>query len=833
MGLAERWFTERGWEAFPFQREAWDAYLRGESGLIHAPTGIGKTLAAWFGPLMESAAAGPALRKARRRADAEPLRVLWITPLRALASDTVASLLEPVRDLGLPWTVEERSGDTTSARRAHQRGRLPTALVTTPESLSVLLSYPDSRALLGTVHAVVVDEWHELMGSKRGVQTELGLARLRRWSPGLRTWGLSATMGNVDEAARTLVGPGFPPERLRIIRGREPKGIEIETILPEDATRFPWSGHLGLALLPQVVERIEAAGTTLLFTNTRSQAELWFRGLLGARPDWLGKIGLHHGSLDRGIRDRVEGHLKGTAGTLRCVVCTSSLDLGVDFAPVDQVIQVGSPKGAGRLLQRAGRSGHRPGAVSRVVCVPTHAFELVEFSAARAALRAGKVEDRPALSRTYDVLAQHLVTVAAGGGFEEEELREEVRSTAAFCDLGDAEWRWAMDFVSRGGPTLTAYPRFSRVAPGEGGRHAVPEPLARRHRMTIGTIAGDAAIRVQYVGGRSLGTMEESFIARLHPGERFTFAGRVLELVDVRGMTALVRRASGRGTVPQWSGGKMPLSSRLCEEVMARMDEARRGELADAEMEAVRALLALQERWSVIPGPDELLVEHCATAEGHHSFVYPFAGRLAHEGLGALLAHRYTRGTTATVTVTSTDYGIELLAHEPVPADEGLWRTLLSPRGLADDLNEALNTTQMARRQFRGIARVAGLIAHGYPGERQPARHLQASSDMFYEVFSEFDPANLLLDQARREMLEGQVEIRRLGETLEGLERRRLVFRDIEQLTPFAFPLWAETMRAVHASSEAWTTRVRRMAMRLERAADSRSRRPATAGAAR
>ncbi len=875
----EAWFAARGWRPFDFQREAWRAYLAGHSGLIHAPTGTGKTHAAWLGSLIEhldgddsTPGSRPQIepkpgraRRSSARDRAAPLSVLWITPLRALASDTVESLLEPVRDLGLNWVVEKRTGDTPSSLRGRQRVRLPTCLVTTPESASVLLSYPDSRQLLSSVRCVIVDEWHELIGSKRGVQTELVLARLRDWNPGIRTWGVSATLGNIEEAAQVLLGPNYPVERRRLVRGLDPKPVVIDTVLPEDATRFPWAGHLGLTLLEPVLKEIQRARTTLLFTNTRSQAESWFRAIVNARPDWLGEVALHHGSLDRAIRTEVESRLRrdGHVESFRCVVCTSSLDLGVDFKPVDQVIQVGSPKGAARLLQRAGRSGHRPGAVSRVVCVPTHAFELMEFAGARTALQRLAIESRQPLEALFDVLVQHLVTVASGGGFVDEELRSQVRATHAFRNLTDEQWVWAIDFVRRGGPSLTAYPRYARIVQGQlaaggwplagndgqegpdsdratsngenqgpvAGRQLPVSPrwvvasreIERRHRMSIGTITSDSALRVQYVRGRTLGTIEEGFIARLRPGERFAFAGRVLELVRVRDMTAFVRRAKGSAAVPSWDGGKMSLSSRLCDEVRTLVDEARLGRFDHPEMRTIRPLLEWQRAASILPRKDQLLIELTPSREDHHAFVYSFAGRLVHEALGSLLAHRLTRPKAASITATTTDYGVELMSAHPLPDDEAAWRTLLSTQNLLDELLASLNTTELARRQFRDIARVAGLVVQAHPGERRSVRLIQASSSMFYEVFTQFDPQNLLLDQAKREMLEGQLEVERLRATLDGLARMEFTIIHTEQLTPFAFPLWAETMRSVHATSEAWQDRVRKMAVRLEAEASSRS----------
>ncbi|MCW5765108.1 MAG: ligase-associated DNA damage response DEXH box helicase [Phycisphaeraceae bacterium] len=838
-GRIERWFTTHGWKPFDFQLRAWQAYRDGRSGLIHAPTGMGKTQAAWLGPVAEFLDEHPRPVPHRRRAAACPLRVLWITPLRALASDTTRALRAPVEALGLPWTVEQRTGDTGAALKARQRRQLPTALVTTPESLSLLLSYPDGRAALSTLRCVIVDEWHELIGSKRGVQVELALARLRRWNPHLRTWGLSATIGNTERAAEVLVGPGFDPSRLCIVRGRADRRTEFVTLLPDQIERFPWAGHLGTRLLGQVVAAIEGAGTSLLFTNTRSQAEIWFRQLTLARPDWLGRIMLHHGSLDRALRTEVEKRLEAADGVglddparLKCVVCTSSLDLGVDFSPVDQVIQVGSPKGVARLLQRAGRSGHRPGAVSRLIGVPTHALELVEFAGARRAIGLGRLEDRVPVRLAFDVLAQHLVTVACGGGFEPDDLLAEVRSTHAYADLTDAQWSWALDFVRRGGPSLTAYPRHLRVAPDDAspGRLVVAgAAVARLHRLNIGTITADVAMTVCLASGRRLGTIEEGFVSRLRAGDRFVFAGRVLELLRIRDNAAIVRPATrASGAVPAWSGGRMPLSSHLSEQVVELFRQAGQGRYDSPELSAARPLIELQRAWSRLPAPGTLLIETTTSRQGHHAFVYPFAGRLVHEALAALLAHRLTRLRPVSVSAVCTDYGVELLGSEPPPRDEAIWRALLSTDGLLDDLLASLNSTQLARRQFREIARIAGLLVQGYPGQRSPARHLQASSEMFFDVFSQFDPDNLLLEQAQRELLEGQLEFRRLSETLVRIAAERIEIVATARLTPLAFPLWAEHIRSVHASGEPWNDRIRKMVVQLEtsarRGTDARAR---------
>jgi ATP-dependent Lhr-like helicase len=831
----EAWFASRGWTPFAFQREVWSAYLAGESGLIHAATGTGKTYAAWMGPLLEwmdehplvppsvdaseaadrSAKAGAG--KKVRRPTAPPLRVLWITPLRALAGDTLEALAAPLRDLGVGWTLETRTGDTPEAVRARQRSRLPTALVTTPESLSLLLSREDAREVFGDLRAVVVDEWHELMGTKRGVQVELALARLRTWRAGLRTWGLSATIGNLDDAAQALLGVSPARGPWRVVRGVEPKRVVVDALIPPVVERFPWAGHLGTQMLPQVVSAIEEGDTAIVFTNTRSQTEIWYRALLEARPDWAGAIALHHGSLDRKARDWVEEGLR--SGRLRCVVATSSLDLGVDFSPVDRVLQVGSPKGVARLVQRAGRSGHRPGAVSRVTCVPTQVLELVEVAAARDGMEAGAVESRLAVERPLDVLVQHVVTAALGGGVRGRELLAEVRTTRAYAGLLDDEWAWVLDFVTRGGDALQAYPEYSRVVERNGVLTVEDRQVARRHRMAIGTIVSDAAITVQYLRGPKLGTVEESFIARLNPGDRFVFAGKPLEFVRVRDMKAWVRRAaSSKGAIPRWMGSRMPLSTELAAALRGRLEEASRGTFRGPEMEAVRPVLEIQARWSRIPAASELLVERVATREGHHLFFFPFEGRLVHEGLAALFAYRISRLTPISFTMSSNDYGFELLSAEPAPLDAALAAGLLSPHGLVDDVPASLNAAEMARRQFREIARVSGLVFPGYPHAGKTARQLQASSGLFFDVFTKHDPGNLLVGQAHREVLERQLESSRLGRTLERLSAARVVVTEPDRTPPLAFPLLVDRTRD-RVSSEALADRVRRMQVALERAA--------------
>jgi len=742
---------------------------------------------------------------------------VWITPLRALAADTEEALRQPLVDLGLPWTLESRTGDTSAAMRARQARRLPTALVTTPESLSLMLSREHSREMFADLRAVVVDEWHELMGTKRGVLVELALARLRYYQPRVRIWGLSATIGNLQDALDALLGVDRATRRGRIVRGVEPKDVVIDALIPPVVERFPWAGHLGTQMLPQVIDAIDEGESAIVFTNTRSQTEIWYQAILAARPDWAGIIALHHGSLDRARREWVEDGLR--AGRLRCVVATSSLDLGVDFSPVDRVLQIGSPKGVARLLQRAGRSGHRPGAISRVTCVPTNALELIEVAAARDGAEKGAIESRRPVDRPLDVLAQHVVTVALGGGFEAEQLLCEVRTTRAYAELRDDEWRWVLDFLTNGGDALRAYPEYSRIVASDGRFVVESTEIAKRHRMSIGTIVGDAQMGVFYMRGSPLGSVEESFIARLKPGDRFVFAGTPLEFVRVRDMKAWVKRApNAKGAIPRWAGSRLPLSGELAAMLRARLGEAAGGVYRGAEMEAVRPLLEVQRKWSRIPAADELLVERVKTREGWHLFVYPFEGRLVHEGLAALLAYRLSRIAPITFSMASNDYGFELLSGVEPPLREGLDGNLFSPHGLLDDITAALNAAEMAKRQFRELARIAGLVFPGLPRSGKTARQLQVSSGLFFDVLLRYDPTNLLLSQAAREVLERQLESTRIGTTLERIARSTVIVTEPRRPTPLAFPLVVDRNRE-RVSSESLADRVRRMQMALERAA--------------
>lgn len=818
------WMHARGWQPHPFQQEVWEHMAQGRSGLLHATTGSGKTYAVALGLLQRAQALAPGTAGATR--------ILWITPMRALAQDTLLALREPLSDLQPQWQAQARTGDTASAERARQERRAPEVLVTTPESLSLMLTREDAAQRWSHLQAVVVDEWHELIGSKRGVQLQLALARLATWRPGLLVWGLSATLGNLQEALHTLVRPLPLSQPAALVQGRVDKSLVIDTLLPEQPGRFSWGGHLGAQMLQPVVKEIESSGTCLVFTNTRSQAEIWYQLILQARPDWAGLVALHHGSLDTEVRTWVEQGLK--QGQLKAVVATSSLDLGVDFLPVERVLQVGSPKGVARLLQRAGRSGHAPGRPSRVTLVPTNTLELVEAVAARRAAQAGRVESRSSPNAPMDVLVQHLVTVAIGGGFEPDALYREVRRTQAYAELSRESFEWALAFVERGGSSLSAYPEYHRVQR-VGGRCLVQDRrLAQRHRQQVGTIVSDAGLQVKWVSGGTLGTIEEGFIARLSPGDCFVFAGRLLEYVRTREMNAYVRKAhKPKGVVSTWAGSKMPLSTELADATLAVLGEVQAASTAhaqalstqEAELQAAWPMLRTQQALSALPVAGRLLVEVLQSREGEHLFVYPFAGRLVHTGLAQLLAWRLAQHSEQglSLSLSVNDLGLEIVSPTAMnlPQDAQALQALLLPPGCEDtllaDILDSLKAGHLPQRRFREIARVAGLVHGGLPGARKTTRQIQASSSLFYEVFRQYDRGNELLMQAEREVLSQELDVQRLRQALLRMRQWPWLRVELQSPSPFCLPLLVERLRE-QLSTEQLTARIERW---IEQACDA------------
>ena len=809
---AHKWFRERGWKPFPFQEDTWKAFQEGKSGLLNAPTGSGKTYALWIPCLLEWIKDQPDDWQSKRPGR---LQVLWITPLRALARDLQQAMQLVCDEMGIPWTVALRTGDTSSGERQKQLKKTPECIITTPESLHLLLSQKNSSQLFRHFRNLIVDEWHELLGSKRGVQTELAVSRIRQLSEKKpKMWAVSATIGNLEQALEVLLGKK-EAQQAATIKAKADKKIVIESILPDEVEKFPWSGYLGIKLLPKILPIIENSTSTLLFTNTRSQTEIWYQRLMDQVPDLAGLVAMHHSSLGREVRDWVEDALHG--GRLKLVICTSGLDLGVDFKPVETVIQVGSPKGVARFMQRAGRSGHQPGAVSRIYFLPTHSLELVEAAALKKALKEQVYESRQPLEKCMDVLVQYLVTLAVGEGFEAEPLFEEIKSTHCYRNLSKREWEWALDFVTTGGNSLHEYDEFNKVQITDGMYQVTSRKLALRHRLSMGTIVSSPVLKVKYVSGGYIGTVEESFISRLKTGDVFWFAGRSLKLERIKDLTVLVRKSnSTKGIVPRWAGGRLPLSGQLCYLIRQILSEAAAGTSKEPEIKAIEPILGLQSKWSVIPDEKTLLIEYFRTGEGYHLFFFPFEGRAVHEVLGALVAYRISRILPISFSIAMNDYGFELLSDAPIPWQEALEQDLFSIENLDDEIAESINSTEMAKRRFREIAAIAGLIFQGFPGKPITGRHLQASSQIIFDVFSEYEPDNLLLEQARRESLDILLEHERLRETLLRIQQQHIQPELPPKPTPFAFPIMVDRLRE-KLSSEKLEDRIGRMQLSLEK----------------
>jgi len=799
----EHWFEDKGWRPFPYQRQAWQAYLNGKDGLLNAPTGSGKTYALYLALLAQWLQNNEDPHTLHNPG----LRLLWITPLRALAKDLERAMKEVTNDLGIPWEIQRRTGDVSQKLKRQQRNQMPEVLITTPESVHIILAQKGYSNHFKNLKMVVVDEWHELLSSKRGILVELGLSRLKAIQPSLLIWGISATIGNLEQAAEVLLGSDYDPEDTKLIRANIPKQITSHTILPNDIKKLPWAGHIGIRLLPHVLPVIEQSRSTLIFTNTRSQAEIWFQNLLDIKPELAGQIALHHGSLDRSIRNWVEKSLH--EGTLKAVVCTSSLDLGVDFSPVETVIQIGSPKGVARYLQRAGRSGHQPGAESTIYFVPTHALEIIEGAALQTAKERELIEDRQPILKPFDVLSQYLVTLAVSNGFKPDELWHEVTGTFAYQTLTEKEWQWILQFISSGGKSLNRYRDYAKVIVDEGVYKVADQRVASRHRMSIGTIASDSTMRVRYLKGSTLGTIEEYFIASLKTGDLFWFAGRNLELIKVKGMTAYVRRAGNNkeSIVPSWLGGRMSLSSNLSEILREKLYESRSNSEGQSELSAIYPLIEQQMKRSHLPSSKELLIEKTTSREGTHLYIYPFEGRYVHEGMAALVAYRLAQIKPISFSIAMNDYGFELLSDKDIPIEEAVEDNLFSDDHLVEDIFSSLNDTELAKRRFRQISQVAGLVFSGYPGQNRTNKHLQMSAGLLFDVFMQYEPDHLLLQQAYDEVLRHQLDESRLRKVLKRIRNQEIIIKYPEHFTPLCFPIMADRLRE-RLSSEKLADRI-------------------------
>ncbi len=799
--LILKWMADREQQPFDFQKKAWASYAQNYSGLLVAPTGFGKTYAVFLAVLIDY----------MNRPDSygKGLKLIWITPIRSLAKDLAKAMQEAIDSIGLDWTVGVRNGDTSLKEKALQKKNIPDILLLTPESLHLLLAQKDREKIFENLQCIAVDEWHELMGNKRGIMVELALAYLTHVRPKLRVWGITATIGNLDEALEVLI-----PRAVKKIKitAKEKKKIKIIPVYPDEVSLLPWAGHLGGKLVDKVVPIILNSRSTLIFTNTRSQSEMWYQLLLEAHPDFAGQLALHHGSIDWELRQWIEESL--SEGLLKAVVCTSSLDLGVDFKPVDTVIQIGSSKGIARFLQRAGRSGHSPHEVSKIYFVPTHSLELIEVAALRQAMVTNTIEARTPLVLTYDVLVQFLVTLALGGGFKSDELFEVFQQTYAFQLLDAEQWAWCLLFITQGGKLGEHYEEFHRVLRRDDGLYVVENRrIAMIHRMNIGVIVSDAMIRVKFLSGGYIGMVEEYFISKLKVGDRFILGGRILEYIQIKELTVYVRASKGKAITPSWLGGRLPLSSDLGHFLRQKIGESQSEHPKDKELQFLKPVLQHQKLYSHIPRENEFLVEQIHTREGYHLFMYPFEGRIVHEVMATLIAYRISKLVAISFSIAMNDYGFELFTDQPIPLNEDILKQLLTVESLMADVFSSINATEMALHKFREIAVISGMVIQSYPGAQRNNKSLQASSSIMFKVLEDFEPQHLLLRQAYTEVFNQQLEEVRLMQAFIRIASSTIIYKESDFFTPLSFPIKVDSLRQ-SLSSENLATRIEKMIQR-------------------
>jgi len=767
-----QWFAARGWRLRRHQAEMLDVAASGRHALLVADTGAGKTLGGFLPTL---AAFCPSVLAGSPPPDG--LHTLYVSPLKALAHDVQRNLLAPVEELGLGLRVEVRSGDTPSERKARQRARPPQVLLTTPESLSLLLSYPEAATLFASLKRVVIDEVHAFAPTKRGDLLALALARLQGFAPALQRVALSATLAD-PEAFRGWLAPWGEIDRVAMVEGEPGAEPELSILLPDDA-RVPWGGHAAAWAVPQLIAAVSANRTTLVFCNTRFLAEFIFQKLWEANEGNL-PIGIHHGSLSREARRKVEGAM--ARGELRALVATASLDLGVDWGDIDLVVQMGAPKGSSRLLQRIGRAGHRLDQPSRALLVPGNRFEFLETFAAEEAVAAGQRDGEAFRPGGLDVLAQHVMACACAGPFDAAALYAEVRSALPYAWLDAVTWERVLRFVATGGYALRAYDRFQRITLGRDGLWRLTHPdHAARHRLNAGIIVDAEMVEVVFRGGRSLGRVEEGFAASLRPGETIRFAGLDLEVEAMRETELVVRAARKPGQIPSYMGQRLPLTTHLAERVQ--------GLLADRTGWArfpddVREWLEVQDWRSRLPGPGHLLVESFPHEDKHYTVFYSFAGWPAHQSLGMLITRRMEEHGLAPLGFVANDYALAVWGLKPV-SDPAV---LLSPDILAHEFAEWVEDSYLLRRAFREVAVISGLVERQHPGKRKTGRQVTFSTDLIYDVLRKHEPEHLLIEVAWADARARMTDLGRLGELLDRAAAE-VCHVKLDRVSPLAVPV--------------------------------------------
>ena len=782
---------EKGHEPFSFQSQTWERYHNNFSGMVVAPTGFGKTFSVFLAVVIDYLNHPNNYKKG--------LKLIWISPLRSLAKDLAKAMSAVVEEIGLDWEVAVRNGDTPTNVRRKQERLMPDVLLTTPETLHLLFSQKKNSRWFKNVACIAVDEWHELLGSKRGVLTELAIARIKKLSSKTRIWGISATIGNLEEAKNVLITYAG---KTTMIRAKEKKKIEIISVLPDEVEELSWAGHLGKKMSSKIIPIIYENNTTLIFTNTRNQSELWYQIIIEEAPDLIGQIAIHHGSIDKVQRNWIEEAI--SEGLLKAVVCTSSLDLGVDFKPVDCVIQIGSAKGIARFMQRAGRSGHSPFEVSKMYAVPTHSLQLIEVAAVKEAIKQNEIEARHPYVLTYDILVQFLVTLAVGEGFKPDETYAFIKQIHAFQYLTKEEFDWCIHFITNGGNTLNSYEEFHKVVLDDDGVYRVrSRRIAMMHRMNIGVIVGEVMMYVKFFSGGYIGMIEEFFISKLKKGDAFVLGGKVVEMQQIKDMTVLVKRSKKKKAItPSWLGGRLPLTSYLTHFLRLKLNDALTPNNREKELKFLHPLLKRQENNSHIPKSDEFLVEKIETKEGHHLFVYPFEGRLVHEIMASLIAYRISKIKKLTFTIVQNDYGFELLSDQEIPLRKDNINSIFSKENLIQDVTASINASEMASRKFRDIAVVAGLVVQSQPGNKKSNKSLQSSSGLIFRVLNDYEPNNLLLKQAYNEVFDYELEKVRLQGAFQRISESKIILKKANNFTPLSFPLKVDSLRGTMSNEE-------------------------------
>lgn len=802
--IIQNWMMEKSISPFKFQIDTWQKFGNGYSGMVVAPTGFGKTYSVFLA-LISDFLNHPEKYKTG-------LKMIWITPLRSLSKDIAKAMQEAIDEIGLDWTVGVRNGDTDPKIRQQQVKNMPDILVATPESLHLLLGQKNHQRFFKNLQCIVIDEWHELLGSKRGVMIELGISRLRTYVPKMKIWGITATIGNLDEAMEVLIPYNIKKTK---VTAKEKKKIDILSVFPDEVELLPWAGHLGHKLADKVVPIILNSNSTIVFTNTRSQSEMWYQLLLNAYPDFAGQIAIHHSSIDAHLRIWIEENLSN--GKLEAVVSTSSLDLGIDFKPVDTVIQIGSAKGVARFLQRAGRSGHSPFETSKIYCVPTHSLELIEVAALKEAVKQNVIEPREPQVLCFDVLVQFLMTLAVGDGFYPDQVYPKIKETYAFREMTEDEWKSILDFLTIGGKALKNYEEFHKIDIQEDGLYKVTSRrIAMLHRMNMGVIVSDAMLKVKFISGGYIGMVEEYFISRLKKDEKFILAGRVLEVAMIKDMTVYVRASKGKAFAPSYLGGRLPLSSNLGHFLREKLSGALNPKASEKELQFLHPLLVNQEERSHIPREDEFLVELIKNREGYHLFMYPFEGRLVHEVMAALIAYRISKLAPISFSMAMNDYGFELFSDKEIPLNEDNLHKILSKENLMNDVISSINAAEMARRKFRDIAVISGMVIQNFPGQQRSNKSLQSSAGLIFKVLEDYDPNHFLVRQAYTEVFNAQLQEVRLVEAFKRIEKSKIILKLANAFTPLSFPIKVDSLRQT-LTSENLDARIQKLIQQAKR----------------